>query len=134
MVIPPKESGYQYTDICKLLNIEPITIHDLYTEEEIKQNKWEASDIEEILKDEQPSFAELYIEYIRQPYRAKTFNTLKKLLTASELYCIIMNAISYDHFNKQYAQWEEATHEDYDVYEYFDMEFIQSYEWLDKND
>lgn len=148
----PKGNGYQYEDICQLLNIEPITIYDFYTEEEIKQNEWKPSDIAEILKDEQPSFTELYLEYIRLPYQTKIFNALKKHLTASDLYCIIMNAVSYDHFNKQYEQWEEDTNEDYES-EYFDMdtlddfkaslqrntmhilsdmECIHAYEWLDK--
>ena len=70
----PKGNGYQYEDICQLLNIEPITIYDFYTEEEIKKNEWKPSDIAEILKDEQPSFAELYLEYIRLPYQTKIFN------------------------------------------------------------
>lgn len=62
----------------------------------------------------------------------------------------MMSAASYDHFNKQYEQWEEDTNEDYEL-EFFnmdtlddfkesikrnemhilsDMEFIRAYEWL----
>lgn len=147
----PKDPNYQYENICELLNIEPNTIYDFYTQDEIDKNEWQQADIEEILRDEQPSFAEIYIEHIRQPYQTQVFSVLKKHLAVSDLYCIIMNAVSYDHFNKQYEQWEEDTNEDYE-FEFFDMDtlddfnnslernrmhilndmqFIRSYEWLD---
>lgn len=147
----PEEFGYQYQNICQLLNIEPVCIYDFYTQNEIQENEWTQSDIAQILKEEQPSFAELYVQYIRKPYRQKLFSTLKKQLTSSDLYAILMNAVAYDHFDQQYQEWEENTNEDYEC-EYFDiktledfkeslkrnemhilsdMEFIRAYEWLD---
>lgn len=147
----PEEFGYQYQNICQLLNIKPVNIYDFCTQEEIQENEWTHSDIVEILKEEQPNFSELYTQYIRKPYRQKLFNTLKKQLTTSDLYAILMNAVAYDHFDQQHQEWEENTNEDYEC-EYFDiktledfkeslkrnemhilndMEFIHVYEWLD---
>lgn len=149
----PNDKGYQYHDMCQLLNISPVTITDLYSEEEIQANEWTQSDIEQILNEERPSFAELYQQYIRQPYRHKAFSALKKHLNLSELFTIMLNATSYDRFDRQYQEHMEDTDENYET-QYFDMdtledfnaslerhetlilsdtEFLRAFEWLDRN-
>ena len=149
----PNDKGYRYHDMCQLLNISPVTIADLYSEEEIQANEWTQSDIEQILKEERPSFAELYQQYIRQPYRHKAFSALKKHLNLSELFTIMLNATSYDRFDRQYQEHMENTDENYET-QYFDMdtledfnaslerhemlilsdtEFLRAFEWLDRN-
>lgn len=141
------DQPYDYEKLCELLNIQPLTIEDFYTEEEIIEEALTNADIQEILEEERPTFSDFFAEYVQTQYRQKAFAALKKHYNLSDIFALMANTFAHDRYESDY--WMEDEEEAYescveviDIESFVesternkehilnDMEFIPAYEWL----
>ncbi len=122
----PNDPIYSYNNLCERLEIDPISIDEYCTQDELLE--FSQKDIECILKENQPSFAELFVTDIRHRYRSRLFNTLKEALSASELFAAMANASSNDYYeNILYSEHCDNYDESDDEYEFFSINSLDDF-------
>lgn len=141
---PELLQGCNYEEICAWLDIPLQTIYDLYSEEEVEYEGWNAEAIQEILLKERSTLSEVYFEHAASKYRYKILSAIKQKYDLSDLFSLMVNTFASNRYSQhRFLEDDDYIEEPIESGADFirsafnnqddfldDMDLIRGYEWV----
>lgn len=120
--------GHSYAAYRQHLNLPPITIHDLFSPEELIG--YHPEEYDDLIEDERPNFSSFFEKHVQASYRRKIFQALKSQYDKADLFALMANVTAcFDYHIPEQYEYDEVLGEEIET-DYIELEFhdLQSFE------